>query len=424
MTGCVEDKTIPRSDLTMRIEFLAFLLVMVGFSNSTIEANDRMSSESRVLWERLAAPFYSPFAEPKSPAYVTGSREFEPPSLSGFPQILNLTAPGFETGAQASGMRDARTELISGGLAPSQHGRLVQIDGVGSGGEENALFQGLDGETEEVEVPSILFEGTGGRARLPKIRQSEHFRYTNYRSKENTLGIIPEKGDQFGMTSLESTAHSTSGYCSGFNFGYAFHFLSGPQQIDLPPRLYQFAMAYQSRGRMSDYLSYDGAVSVTVNSDFEGSAREGVLFPGHFAGMLHVAPEIDWVVGVDYLHRDDIKLLPIVGFSYHSDLMPNIRWDLVFPRPTVQFALPGGHMFHVAGRLGGGTWDFELPNGTEDVVTYRDYRLLLGFSRGRGKEGIQSIEVGYLFGRKLELRDANSFLNLSDAVAIQFVTLK
>jgi hypothetical protein len=381
MEGCIEDKTIPRSELTMRIAFLAFFLLFVGLLGLPSVAFCADSSEATVLIERLSAPFYS--------------RE-----------------------------QPVQTQLISSGGESSQQGRLVQIDGVGSDGEENSLFTDLDGETEEVDVPSVLFEGTRGRALLPRIRQSEQFRYTNYRSKENTFGIIPEKGDRFGITSLESTANSASGYGSDLNIGYAFHFLSGPQQIDLPSRLYQFAMGYQSRGRMSEYLSYDGNVSVTVNSDFEGSSREGVFFPGHFAGILHVTPESDWVVGVDYLHRDDIKLLPIVGFSYHSDLMPNVRWDLVFPRPKVQFALPGGHMFHIAGRLGGGTWDFELPNGIEDVVTYRDYRLLLGFSRGEGKHGIQSIEVGYIFGRKLELRDANDSMNMSDAVAIQFVTLK
>ena len=256
------------------------------------------------------------------------------------------------------------------------------------------------------------------------MRQSEQFRYINYRSKENTFGVIPEKGDRFGITTLESTAYSTSGYGSSFNLGYAFHFLSGPQQIDLPSRLYQFSLGYQSRGRLSEFLSYDGAIGVSANSDFEGSARDGVFLPGHFAGVLHASPESDWVLGVDYLHRDDIKLLPIVGFSYHSDWMPNVRWDLVFPRPKIQIGLPDGHMFHIAGRLGGGTWDFELPGGVGDVVTYRDFRLLLGFSKGAGKHGIQSFEVGYIFGRKLELREAGNSMNLSDAVAIQFVTLK
>lgn len=375
----------------MRITLLTFFLVLGGLSVPSSVALCDDSSASRVLLERLSAPFYS-----------------------------------FESSGTQTGTARLSSEAlpVSGGVTASRQGRLVQIDGFKSSGEQNSLFENLNGETEEVDVPSVLFEGSQGRARLPKIRQSEQFRYTNYRSKENTLGIIPEKGDRFGMTSLESTAYSTSGYGSGMNLGYAFHFLSGPQQIDLPSRLYQFAMGYQSRGRMSDYFSFDGNISITVNSDFEGSAREGVFFPGHFAGILHVTPETDWVVGIDYLHRDDIKLLPIVGFSFHSDLMPNVRWDLVFPRPKVQFALPGGHMFHIAGRLGGGTWDFELPNGVEDVVTYRDYRLLLGFSKGKGKRGIQSIEVGYLFGRKLELRDANDFMNMSDAVAIQFVTLK
>lgn len=384
MVGLMEIEMVSRSEWIMQISYLTFSQLFGLFLASTMVAYAEDLPAIETLLERLSSPIY-------------------------------------ESHDKGRSYKDL--QFVSRDSEATQVGRLVQIDGVGSQGEAHGLFTKLGKETEDLEIPS-LFEGSLGRVRLPKIRLSEHFRYTNYRSGENLLGVIPEKGDRFGMTTLESSPYMSSGYGGGINFGYAFHFLSGPQQIDLPSRLYQFSMGYQNRGGLSEFISYDGAATVTVNSDFEGSAREGVFFPGHLVGMLHATPEVDYVMGIDYLHRDDIKLLPVVGLSYHSDIMPNARLDLVFPRPKVQFGLPGGRMFYVAGRLGGGTWDFELPGGAEDVVTYRDYRILLGLARGAGKFGIRSIEVGYLFGRKLSLRESGDSMRMSDALAIQFVTLK
>jgi hypothetical protein len=304
----------------------------------------------------------------------------------------------------------------------AQPGKLVQLESMET--PRANMFRASGVATEEVELSSPLLEGVTNRLTLPRIRQSEHLRYTDYRSAESTISVIPESGNRFGMTTIDSTPHLTSGFQSGFTTGYGFHFLSGPTSIDLPARLYTFGLGYQHRGRLNEFSSYDLGANVTVNSDFEGSAREGVLFPGHAVGMLHMTPETDWVFGIDYLHRDDIKLLPVVGFSRHSHAFPNVRLDCVFPRPKIQMVLPSGRIFHVAGRLGGGTWDMELPSGAGDVVTYRDYRLLLGFSRRNTDSGNYCFEVGYLFGRKIGMRESLDTLRPSDAVILQLVTIR
>jgi hypothetical protein len=282
---------------------------------------------------------------------------------------------------------------------------------------------------DELELPPAETFGQAwerapaGRIFLPRLRHAAHHRYTEYRQDESTFSFLPGTGEELGWIDFESTPYQASGQRSGFSTGIGMHLLSGPVIVDAPPRVYDFSFGYQRRDAWNEFWSYDMAASVGVFSDFEGSAREGVRFPGHAVGMLHVSPETDWVFGVDYLDRGDIKILPVVGISRHSERHPSMRFDLVFPRPQVELALGSGRTFYVSGRLGGGTWDIEFPNGQGDVLTYRDYRLLLGL-RSPNRAGASSIEAGYVFGRKVEFQTSSGVATPDDAFVLRFVTLR
>lgn len=285
------------------------------------------------------------------------------------------------------------------------------------------------GQGEELELPpSETFSQAwerypSSRILLPRLRHAAHHRYTEYRQDESTFSFLPGTGEELGWIDFESTPYQASGQRSGFSTGIGMHLLSGPVVVDAPPRVYDFSFGYQRRDAWNEFLSYDIAASVGVFSDFEGSAREGVRFPGHAVGMLHVSPEMDWVFGVDYLDRGDIKILPVFGISRHSERHPSMRFDLVFPRPQVELALGSGRTFYVAGRLGGGTWDMEFPNEQGDVLTYRDYRLLFGLRSPNG-DGASSIEAGYVFGRKMEFHTSSGVATPDDAFVLRFVTLR
>ncbi len=115
--------------------------------------------------------------------------------------------------------------------------------------------------------------------------------------------------------------------------------LGGPISVPIPPRLYDFVLGYQRKGSLSSEFSYDIATSVGVYSDFEGSAREGVRFPSHAVGMLHLDHSRDFVFGVDYLDRDDIAILPVIGMSFHEFSIPELRLDLIFRVPKSAICL-------------------------------------------------------------------------------------
>jgi hypothetical protein len=246
-------------------------------------------------------------------------------------------------------------------------------------------------------------------------------RYQSYRSEEDALSFMPGDGDQFGWLSFESPNYLERTRHAGVTANMNMHLLSGPQTVHLPPRLYDFELGYQARNSLSDLFSYEWSAMVGIYSDFEDSARDGVRFPAHAVGMFHPGPRADWVFGVDYLDRGDIKVLPVFGACWHDPQRPELRYEMVFPRPRIDLTLSPETRLYSAGRLGGGTWDIEFPDDSNDVMTYRDYRMLFGIEHANEDGGLTSWELGWVFSRKLEFRDRSDEFGFGDAFVIRYV---
>ncbi len=305
-------------------------------------------------------------------------------------------------------------------------GKLVSIEGEVGDARMVREIQGTDDESEFVTEFPLGFdpESQANQFKLPKLSYFYHEPYSNYRTDESWFDYLPGDGDQFGWLSLGSAPYEKRGYGSGFSTAVNIHLLSGPIAVALPPRLYDFSLGYQTRGRIHDVMSYDLAATIGVFSDFEDSARDGVRFPGHAVGMLHSTPEVDVVFGIDYLSRDDIKLLPVMGLSWRPKSMESMRFDLVFPRPRMDYTLGHGHKAYVAGRLGGGTWDIEFPNNDNDVMTYRDLQLVVGLERRKANGNLSAWEFGYLFDRQVDFRTLTGETHFDDAFLFRIVARK
>ena len=293
----------------------------------------------------------------------------------------------------------------------------------------------VDWEAAEVasmevsELPELIDSGTlrtidgsegddcTAQACVPRTR-----RFTNYRQREGILSYMPGNGEQFGWIDFEVSPYLDRGAKSGLTTGIALHLLSGPTSVALPPRLWDFVLGYQTRDTISDRFSYDLAMTVGVYSDFEDSARDGVRFPAHAVGMVHVSESLDLVGGVDFLDRDDYNLLPVIGYSWHSRAFPNWNVDMVFPRPRVEFAVNDSSLLYIRGLLGGGTWDIEMPDEADDVVTYRDLQLLFGLENRKDDGTVSGFELGYVFGRRVELRSSPRDYLFDDAFVIRWVS--
>ena len=303
-------------------------------------------------------------------------------------------------------------------------GKLVSIEG--KAGDRGTLREYRDPTNGDSDIGTELqFDPKSNTdLRFPRLSYFSQEPYLNYRSDEESISYLPGDGDRFGWLSFESSPYLGRGYKSGITTAINIHLLSGPNVVPLPPRLYDFSLGYQKRGRIKDFMSYDLATSIGVFSDFEDSARDGVRFPGHAVGMLHLQPELDFVFGVDYLSRDDIKMLPVGGVSWRPQAMPDLRFDLVFPRPRIDYSIDSQSKIYLAGRLGGGTWDIEFPNNDNDVMTYRDLQFLVGFENRNTQGNLSSVEFGYVFDRRLQFRTLAQSTEFDDAFVLRFVTRK
>lgn len=269
--------------------------------------------------------------------------------------------------------------------------------------------------TDDEDLPFFM-----RHAREPVTSFYEPEPFHNYRTDETSLLYMPGDGEQFGWLSYESTPYLGRGYRSGITTALNIHLLSGPQSVALPPRLYDFVLGYQKRARLNDRLSVDLASSIGVYSDFEDSARDGVRFPSHGVGILHYNDRLDLVLGVDYVSRDDYKILPVVGYSWHNPENSAWRIDMVFPRPRLQYTLSDCSRVYLAGLLGGGTWDVEFPDDSNDVLTYRDFRILFGFEQRNDEGNIAGVEMGLVFNREIEFRQRPDQVDLDNAFVLRF----
>ena len=243
--------------------------------------------------------------------------------------------------------------------------------------------------------------------------------FWGYRYEAGSLEWIPGGGDHFGMFSIVGNHYVKAGLNNNVGVGLGIHFLAGPKQTDMPPRVYDFSIGYQIRQRLG-LLTFDVSTAVMASSDFEGSAREGIRFPSHAVGYLSMGPTIDAVFGVDYLDRGDIKLLPVAGLIW----IPNskMRFEIVFPRPRVFFQFAESNRLYLAGDLGGGTWAIERAAIGNDLSTYRDLSACIGVEHEE-KDGQRcAFEIGYLFDRRLEFASGIGDMHLDDALMLRLVT--
>lgn len=269
---------------------------------------------------------------------------------------------------------------------------------------------------EDVESLNDLNKGES-KLNLRRLSDSP---YQNYRVDESSWSWIPGSGDDFGWFSLLGSTYQPRGKTSDIGGTINIHWLGGPTTASLNPRLYDFALGYQKRDSLSHRFSYDLSANIGAYSDFEGSARDGVRFPAHAVGMIHFDQSTDLVFGVDYLDRDDYSILPVFGLSLHNFDLPGLRMDLIFPRPRIEYAFSPESRAYLTGQLGGGTWAVEFADSSEHVMTYRDYRLILGFEKATDEDSTNALEFGYIFNRRLEFRDLPTQA-FDDAFLIQWV---
>jgi len=207
---------------------------------------------------------------------------------------------------------------------------------------------------------------------------------------------------------------------------FGVHFLERPTVPDLPDKVYDTSFEFRHLRKFGEGpWAMDGAVTLGYYSDFERSDSDAFRLTGYGVAVYQSSPTTKWVFGVAYLNRAGASVLPVGGIIFEPS--PEVKWELVVPQPRIAWRLPGGipgcgdeRWFYIAGEFGGGVWSIERPaTGTPDLLTTRDYRVILGYERKIRGGLSRRFEVGYVFGRELEFDSATPDVSLDDTLMLR-----
>ena len=207
--------------------------------------------------------------------------------------------------------------------------------------------------------------------------------------------------------------------------GFAVHFLDGPANPDMPPRLYDAFCQFRWLVPVTDRLGLDLAFRPGYFSDFEKSSDEAVRYGGHVVAAWDWTPQAKIILGASYPDRKDVSVLPVAGLIWKP--YEDVVFELLFPRPRIahRVFVPWDHhdgvenWLYIAGESGGGTWAIRRADSTGDVVNYRDFRVILGAER-KVEGGLDMwLELAYLFGRRIEYDSATPSFDPIDSLMLR-----
>ena len=199
---------------------------------------------------------------------------------------------------------------------------------------------------------------------------------------------------------------------------FAVHYLDGPTRPDLPAQTFDSAVEFRWLRQVRPWLGIDVAVAPGYYSDFEQGNSDALRITGRGLAQLSFSPTTRWVLGIIYLDRRDVSLLPAGGVI----ITPNdaTRWELIAPQPRLLRRLayrPGSEWWgYLGGEFGGGAWAIDRANGGSEEIAYRDFRLLIGLER-KMSHGISGrFEFGYVFAREIEFSSDTPDFRPSDTL--------
>ena len=192
--------------------------------------------------------------------------------------------------------------------------------------------------------------------------------------------------------------------------GFAVHYFEGPVTLaalgpDLPPRVYDAYLDLGWQPLITPWLTGDLGIRTGVYSDFEEFNSSSFRIMGRALGLLAFTPTTQVALGIIYLDRNDVKLLPAGGVIWRPN--PDTRYDILFPNPKLAHRMSDiGTMelwWYVGGEYGGGAWTVQRvgPPPFSDAIDYNDIRVILGLEwiLQRGLRG--HFEIGYVFDREI-----------------------
>ncbi|MDR1491364.1 MAG: DUF6268 family outer membrane beta-barrel protein [Planctomycetaceae bacterium] len=156
---------------------------------------------------------------------------------------------------------------------------------------------------------------------------------------------------------------------------------------------------------INDRFRFDVLGRVGVYSDFKKFSGKSVYVSGRGRIYYQYENNIELMLGVQYINREHIKLLPTFGVIWTPN--EKTEWHLIFPDPRLYRYLGNTNdtawWGYVRGEYGGGSWSVKTFNGDVIRTDYNDIRVALGLEfRNKPKQCLSGhFEIGGAFNREL-----------------------
>lgn len=213
------------------------------------------------------------------------------------------------------------------------------------------------------------------------------------------------------------------------NVGFGYTRIDAPFEMGLPDDLFETELGLAWMRKINDRWMTRLMAGTTFATDGKNDSSDAWRFRGGVFALYKRNPKWTWIFGAIALGRNDLPVVPAVGVIYQPN--PAVRFDLTMPRPRLAFLLVDRgerqQWIYIGTALNGATWGVELADGTNDQLTYGDFRAVIGwestptpepgmpFTRGR-KLGA---EIGYVFSRDFELDRQDSKIRLDDTLMLR-----
>ena len=263
---------------------------------------------------------------------------------------------------------------------------------------------------------------------LPRVLERPRFRQTYLHGSNR--GATP--GNELDINDIEvATTLTIPNFLQSrqplrISPGFIASFWDGPDTpstgFDLPESAFG---AYLAADHVTDLARRSGLetnLTVGVYSDYDNFSSDAIRVQGRLLGWQRINEYTVGKLGVEYLDRVRVKLLPAVGLFLSPN--PDIKFDLYFPRTKLAHRIPNVGNFemwsYVGAEYGGGSWAIERIDGSDDQVDINDVRAAVGIEWIGPRRVTGFFDFGYAFERELVFdSDPSNSLDLQDTLFVR-----
>lgn len=321
------------------------------------------------------------------------------------------------------------------GFAPSEvsEGSMSLISRPQSSTE--SLNRPLTSQIEEfsnsdpLDVNSICAEEDCGPAVDDCDKPIVRFRKSFYQGVSTSFGYVhDDPATGMSVTTLDGSANFAMPIMGDMDNLLSFtpyirtDMLDAAAVFDVPDQLFDTGFKVFWRKVIDDRWSSMVLFTPSYRSDFQSSDGAFRIFGMGLLVWQCVPDKLSLSGGVVHTGRADFPVLPAIGLIWTPT--PEWKFDVQFPSPRIsRRVMKDGQnsetWAYLSGVFGGNTWAVERPSGTEDELTIRDLRLVIGLEQLLPENRGLFIETGYVFNRSVEYERIPSERELDSAIMLR-----